>query len=266
MNKISIFDDQKVIFNEQNAYKYIDYLVEFLRTKVSEAHAKGLIVGISGGIDSALVFALAQKAFPNDVLGVVMPIKDMSFDNPHINELEKNLNTKFLTVNLAQTNQEINKQLNLSNHLAIANVMPRLRMTTLYALAQEKGYLVCGTDNLDEYYIGYFTKYGDGGVDLLPISHLTKSEVRYLAKLLNVPDSIINKKPSAGLWEGQSDEDELGFSYAELDYFLKNENDQNALAKLKPETIQKITRMHKNSQHKRDGGYRPLSPEELKGE
>ncbi|SYV96994.1 NAD+ synthetase, partial [Mycoplasmopsis edwardii] len=101
---------------------------------------------------------------------------------------------------MTKTFESLVSNFDLSNKLAISNIKPRLRMTTLYALAQENDYLVLGTDNADEVFIGYFTKFGDGGADLLPISKITKGEVRFLASLMNVPGSIINKAPSAGLW------------------------------------------------------------------
>ncbi|MEE3928510.1 NAD(+) synthase [Mycoplasmopsis ciconiae] len=263
--KISQYNGKKISFNKENALKYIDTLVEFLQTSVKRAKAKGLIVGISGGIDSALVVALAKKAFPTSTYGVIMPINNMDFDMPHIKKLEQNLGMNFLEVNLEKVKKEFDNVLNLTNNLAIANIMPRLRMTTLYALAQENNLLVAGTDNLDEYYIGYFTKHGDGGVDLLPISHLTKSEVRYLASLLNVPEEIILKKPSAGLWEGQSDEDELGITYNDIDFYLSHLDNKEEISKnLNSDIIERIQKLHTNSQHKRDGAYRPLSPQEIK--
>ncbi|MBW0595873.1 NAD(+) synthase [Mycoplasma anatis] len=246
-------------FNKEIALSYIETIVNFLKDKVKESNSKGLIVGISGGIDSALVYALCKKAFPNDTLGVIMPIDKMDHDLVHIKELEKSQNAKFITVDLKNTFDSILAATNVEDKMSISNIKPRLRMTTLYALAQSKRYLVCGTDNKDEYFTGYFTKYGDGGVDLLPIVHLTKSEVKYLSELLNVPYSIINKKPSAGLWEGQSDEDELGFSYDDLDFYLDHIDNNVIINKyLDQKVIEKIEKMHKNSEHKRQSAYKPL--------
>lgn len=260
MNRtLTEYNQRQRKFNKEVALEYIDTIVNFLKEKVKESNSKGLIVGISGGIDSALVYALAKKAFPKDALGVIMPIDKMEHDLAHINELEKSMNTKFITINLKETFDAILDTLKVEDKMSISNIKPRLRMTTLYAIAQSKKYLVCGTDNKDEYFIGYFTKYGDGGVDLLPIVHLTKSEVKYLSKLLNVPESIINKKPSAGLWEGQSDEDELGFSYDDLDFYLDHINNNVIINKyLDKNVIEKIERMHKNSEHKRQSAYKPL--------
>ncbi|ENY69718.1 NH(3)-dependent NAD(+) synthetase [Mycoplasmopsis bovigenitalium 51080] len=237
--------------------KYVEYLTKWIENTVKKANCEGVVVGISGGIDSALVAALAKRAFPNNTLGIVMPIDSMKFDLNDIEALSKNLNLELLTIDLKSTFDELNSKMNINDKMAISNIKPRLRMTTLYAIAQEKKYLVAGTDNEDELFIGYFTKHGDGGVDFLPISRLLKNEVKLLAKHLDVPESIINKKPSAGLWEGQSDENELGFTYNDLDNYLNNN-----LELVETNIKLKIERLHKNSQHKRDKAYKPKSIEQ----
>lgn len=243
---------------QQRIDSYTNYLINWLKQRVKKAHCKGIVVGISGGIDSALVAALAKKAFPNNTLGVIMPIDDMSFDLAHIEELKSNIKLETITVNLKTTFDEITRFTMVNDKMSLSNIKPRLRMTALYALAQQHNYLVSGTDNEDEIFIGYFTKHGDGGVDILPISRLLKNEVRLMAKFLNVPDSIINKKPSAGLWEGQCDEDELGFSYNELDNYLNNNLDLlNSNIKLR------IEGLHKATHHKRQKAYRPKTIEEF---
>ncbi len=134
--------------------------------------------------------------------------------------------------------------------LGDANMRARLRMTTLYAVANNFGYLVVGTDNAAEWHTGYFTKYGDGGVDLVPLVHFTKGEVRELAKILGVPEEIINKAPSAGLWEGQTDENEMGTTYNMIDAYLKGEEIPE-----KDRTI--IERLHAVSEHKRNIAAHP---------
>lgn len=241
--------------NSQNISQYVDYLVNWIKLKVKNAKSKGCILGISGGIDSAVVAALCQKAFPKNTLGIIMPIDSMNHEMDDINELAKALNMKFPLVDLSKAFDLLVKSIpDLDNKLAISNIKPRLRMTTLYAYAQQNSYLVVGTSNKDEYHLGYFTKYGDGGADILPICHLLKSEIRLLAKYLNIPESIINKKPSAGLYQGQSDENDFGFSYEELDNFLKNKKEN-----LKFETIDKINKMHKYTTHKRNIPTKPLS-------
>ncbi|MHC1587128.1 MAG: NAD(+) synthase, partial [Candidatus Syntropharchaeia archaeon] len=130
--------------------------------------------------------------------------------------------------------------------LASANVKPRLRMTTLYYFANKMNYLVAGTGNKSELSIGYFTKYGDGGVDILPIGHLLKTEVRELAKKLGIPEKIIKKIPSAGLWEGQTDEGEIGMSYESLDRILSSINSIK-----EGKEVERVKEMIKKAKHKR---------------
>ncbi|MHA0272701.1 NAD(+) synthase [Mycoplasma sp. 48589B] len=259
MSKITRYENNKPVYDKQAALEYLEVIKDFLRDYMSKAKAEGFVVGISGGIDSALVYAIAKNVMPDRTFGIVMPIGEMlQSDLDHISKLEQTFFDKFETVDLSSTFNAIYEAVDASNPLAIANIKPRLRMTTLYAKAQDKNALVLGTDNLDETYIGYFTKYGDGGVDLLPISRLTKGEVRFLAGLLNVPQEIITKAPSAGLWENQTDEAELGFSYAQLDFYLDNLENKELISKvLSQDTIDKIEHKHKISQHKRDAIYKP---------
>ncbi|WP_436358459.1 NAD(+) synthase [Mycoplasma sp. 480] len=228
-----------------NVQKYTDYLVKWLQDEVAKANMKGVVVGISGGIDSALVATLAKRAFPDNSLGIIMPINSMQNDQEDIAALVKKFSLKTETISLKETYQTLVEALPLNDKLALANIKPRLRMTTLYSFAQEHKYLVLGTDNFSEMYLGYFTKYGDGGVDLLPIVQLTKSEVRAMARYLEIPESIINKTPTAGLWENQSDEAELGFTYNDLETYFKDKS------KLDSKTITLIEKQHKISEHKR---------------
>ncbi|WP_322941650.1 NAD(+) synthase [Mycoplasmopsis canis] len=257
MSKISKYIGNVVSYDIDIAKNYIKKIQNFLKNRLKQANANGFIVGISGGIDSSLVYMLAKSIKPNDTLGVVMPIKKMTeMDLKHIRELQNVHRDNFLTVDLSDSFETLTKTLNLCNDLSIANIKPRLRMTTLYALAQERNYLVVGTDNADEVFIGYFTKYGDGGVDLLPISKLTKGEVKFISKIMQVPDSIINKKPSAGLWDGQTDESELGFSYDDLDFYLNHQNQKELIEQhINPKVIEKIEYKHKITKHKREKIY-----------
>lgn len=230
----------------ENIERVCDNLVNWLRDKVQEAGCKGLVVGLSGGIDSAVVAALAKRAFPENSLGVIMPCHSNSQDEEHARLVAETIGLKTVKVDLSKTFDSLIDELkdDGANLLAVSNIKPRLRMTTLYYFAQKNKYLVAGTGNKSELTIGYFTKYGDSGVDLLPISDFVKFEVKELAKFLGIPEIIINKPPSAGLWENQTDENEMGFSYKELDSFiLTGEADQ----KVK----EKIIRMNKLSEHKR---------------
>jgi NAD+ synthase len=154
------------------------------------------------------------------------------------------------TIDLAPVNDLMAKVLPEGNAMARANLKPRLRMMTLYYFANSRGYLVAGTDNKTESFTGYFTKYGDGGVDILPISHLLKRQVRAMARALGVPEEIITKPPSAGLWEGQTDEGEMGITYEELDTIIAG-IESGHTESLDPALVEKAKRMHASSEHKR---------------
>jgi NAD+ synthase len=232
---------------------YLNYLVDFIRDEVKNAHCEGVIIGISGGIDSAVVAALAKQAFPENHLCVWMPCESSDLDEQAKDELISALDIKHISVDVKPMfdifKDEMNRDIKQSD-LALANSKARLRMTTLYSLAQTKKYLVLGTDNMDEWYIGYFTKFGDGGCDLLPIVHLTKGEVREAAKILGVPEIIISRPPTASLWEGQTDEKEIGFSYDAIDEYLLTKKSNQDL-------VDRIEGLHKISEHKRHGAAQP---------
>lgn len=231
--------------------KYIDYLVNWLQKQVTNAHAKGLIVGVSGGVDSAVVANLIKRAFPNDSLGLIMPCHSKDEDVEHgmivVNDCNLDYHLISLDASFEQLMADIEDKIDISSSftLARANTKARLRMTTLYAIAQNHGYLVCGTDNACEWYTGYFTKYGDGGVDIAPLVQLTKSQVYELAHLLNVDEKIINKPPSAGLIGNQSDEEEMQVTYKELEDYLSGK-------KISIKAKERIEYLHKVSEHKRN--------------
>ncbi len=222
-----------------------DNIVRWIRDKVEESGSKGLVFGLSGGIDSAVVAALAKKAFPDDALGIIMPCHSNPEDEEHANLVAEALNIETKKVDLTNVYDLFLSELeNTDNILALSNIKPRFRMTTLYYYAQIRRYLVAGTSNKSEFTVGYFTKHGDSGVDILPIVDLLKEEVFELARYLSIPDVIINKVPTAGLWENQTDEKEMGFSYKQLDGYIKNEEiDENIK--------EKIEKMYKRSEHKR---------------
>ena len=225
--------------------KELDRIVRWIQKQVIKAKAQGVIVGISGGIDSALVAYLAKEAFPFNSLGVLIPINpDRAFDLEDGLELTYKLGLKYRIINFEQEYQLIKAKFNLDHNLINGNLQARMRMMAIYALAQEHNYLVLGTDNKAEYDLGYFTKYGDGGCDLLPISHLFKSQVFEYAKAVGIPKAILNKTPSAGLWANQSDEQELGFSYNDYESFCKGQLDD---AQIKAKIINQI----KKTNHKR---------------
>lgn len=207
--------------------KLVLRLTDWLRKKVADAGAQGLVVGLSGGIDSAVVAALSKRAFPDNSLGVVMPCFSPPQDAEDARLVAEHLGLRTQTVILDRVFADLLTELCGENYsrqnerdLTVANIKPRLRMTTLYFHAARNRYLVAGTGNRSEIMIGYFTKYGDGGADLLPLANLLKIEVWELAGYLNLPERIIAKAPSAGLWHGHVDEEEFGFSYKELDDYL----------------------------------------------
>ena len=204
-----------------------EHLITWLRREVEAGGGEGAVVGLSGGLDSAVVGALAGRAFPGHALGVLMPCHSDPSDGEDAALVAGHFGLTTATVDLAAAYDALVAALRAASpdlpahRLAAANLKPRLRMTTLYAFANERDYRVLGTGNLDELTIGYFTKFGDGGCDLLPLGSLTKGEVRDLAQELGVPQRILDRPPSAGLWAGQTDEGEMGLTYADLDAFLR---------------------------------------------
>lgn len=232
--------------------KKIDFVVEWLREKVKESATDGLLVGLSGGIDSSVVSFLIKKAFPDNSMGIILPCKSNNKDREDAEAVAKACDIDYIEVDLSNVHDELlntvksamaNRSVK-NQQLTDANLRARLRMSTLYTVANSKNYLVVGTDNAAELLTGYFTKYGDGGVDILPLAHLTKREVFEWARHLGVPKSVIDRKPSAGLWDGQTDEDEMGTSYENIDNYIEG--------KPLPEKDRLIIeKMNKRSEHKR---------------
>lgn len=224
----------------------VDNLVEWLRDSVKEANCKGIVYGLSGGVDSAVIAALSKLAFGDESLAIMMPINSSFEDEIDTKLVIDKFNLNAIKVDLSRTYSEFVEVVEKGdNNMAYANVKPRLRMTTLYYYAQLKGYLVVGTSNKSEFTVGYFTKYGDSGSDLMPLVDFTKKEIFELARYLEIPDKIIQKPPSAGLFEDQTDEDEMGFTYNDLEKYINNE-------KIDERIEEKINRMVKISEHKRN--------------
>jgi len=222
---------------------------------VKSANAEIVIVGLSGGIDSAVTAALCTKALGNkNVFGLGLPCGSISQDLEDAKLVAKSLEIDFTALDL---NPVYDKFLTIigSNHkknnLANANLKPRLRMTALYFYGQTKGKsLIAGTSNRAELAIGYFTKYGDGAADFEPLASLYKQEVRKLAKILSVPEKIITKPPSAGLWAGQTDESEIGLTYDIIDEILYRIDYDIDLDGLIDKNIQKVRDLMSSARHK----------------
>lgn len=228
---------------EENIEKEAGEIIKWIQEQFKASGAEGAIVGLSGGIDSSVVARLLQEAGVPIVL-VMLPYGEsmnLAEDGLDAEELILKFGFSSMLVDITKSVDSIIKgvqeeEIIINNttgqyqelvdngvkltKMAMDNVKPRVRMMTLYTLAQSMNYLVVGTGNLSELTMGYFTKWGDGAADINPVASLTKSQVRILAKYLELPERIITKPPSANLWEGQTDEDEMGITYEELDQYI----------------------------------------------
>lgn len=221
--------------------------VEFIKSKMNDAHATGLVFGNSGGKDSALVGILCKMATEN-VLAVAMPCsskRNYGEDMDDAKRLAEDFDINMEVVDLTETRSNMISAIGMDiTDAAKANIAPRLRMTALYSIAQTRNSLVVGTGNRSERYMGYFTKWGDGACDINPISDLTATEVFEFLRYLNAPEHIVTKAPSAGLFEGQTDESEMGVTYKAIDEYITTGNtDEDSKAV--------IDRYHMISEHKR---------------
>ena len=199
--------------------------VAYIRDYVAKTGVKGIVYGNSGGKDCTLVGILCKAACDNTV-GVIMPCgssRNYGSDRDDALAVAEKYGIETRTVDLTavrDAEMEALKGVAELNQAAISNIAPRLRMTTLYAIAMAENRLVAGTGNCSEIYMGYFTKRGDGGSDFDPIADLTATEIFEFTAWLNVPMAVQTKAPSAGLFEGQTDEQEMGVTYAAIDKFL----------------------------------------------
>jgi NAD+ synthase len=229
-----------------------------MRQQITSAGARGLVVGLSGGLDSAVVARLAQLAAPGAVVGAILPCQSDPADEADAAAVATHFSLTTIRLDLSPAYESmaacvvtaLKKMSKSSNpptadRRALANIKPRLRMTALYGLANSLNYLVAGTTNRSALAAGQLIKYGDGGGDMLPLGRLLKREVRALARDLGVPATIIARVPSAGLWIGQTDEEELGCTYDELDRYLDEGPESMA-----PATALKIERLIRAAEHK----------------
>ncbi|ASJ10249.1 NAD(+) synthetase [Thermococcus sp. P6] len=236
----------------------IERLVSFIRRSVKEANSDGVVVGISGGVDSATVAYLATRALGKDrVLGLIMPY----YRNKDVEDallVCRSLGIDHRVIDIKPLVDGFERAVGELDVRSRGNLMARTRMVLLYAHANAMNRLVLGTSNRSEFLTGYFTKWGDGASDFAPLINLYKTEVWEIAKLLGVPERIVEKKPSAGLWEGQTDEDELGIGYRLLDEVLwrmvdlgKEKTEIAEELGIPLERVERIERLVKGSEHKR---------------
>ena len=249
-----------------NYDEVINKIVLFIQEKVKKSKTNGVVIGVSGGIDSATTAFLAVKALGKEkVLGLILPY----YENQDVEDAKlvcETLGIEYRIIPIKPIVDAFEKSLDFeADRVTKGNIMVRTRMILLYAHANAKNLLVLGTSNKSELLTGYYTKWGDGASDYAPLINLYKTEVWELAKRLGVPERIINKKPTAGLWEGQTDERELGISYKLLDEILHRLIDlkvpKEKIAKeleIPMEKVEHVEKLIKKSEHKR---RLPIGPE-----
>lgn len=246
---------------EINPAQAMDKICDFIQKEIDGADAEGGVLGLSGGLDSSITAAICSKALGGEnVLGIFMPEKDMT-DPQNYEDVEKivekfNIDSKRIEISSIFEKVKNEIEFNEKAKIANANLKVRIRMILLYYYANMYDYLVVGTSNKSEIKCGYFTKYGDGAADIFPMASLYKTQTRKLAKEIGVPQNIIEKKPSAGLWEGQTDEDELGLPYSKIDRIyagleigLTPSEIADAI-EVQEEEVQRFIEMEENSKHK----------------
>lgn len=251
----------------------VNHIKNFIKDSVDRIGCSGLVIGLSGGIDSAVVTKLAADTIdPSGILNVFMPSRATpASDYKTTRELSQMWGTEYKIIDIQPAVDTLTSVLlsDVEAPLERGNIAARCRMIVLYNLAKKRNYVVAGTSNKSEMMTGYFTKFGDGACDMTPLANLYKTEVKQIASLIGVPQEIIDKPPSAGLWEGQTDESEIGMSYDELDVILrgleKDLDDEtiSEYAKLNVENVVKIRKLVASMEHKRN---LPLSPGPVKRE
>ncbi len=248
----------------------VDGLVSFIRSTLEKTGCRGVVIGLSGGLDSAVVTKLCVDALgPDKVLNIFMPSRvTVSEDYVVTKDLSKLWGTEYRIMDIQPAVDSLQSVLLSQEEAPLdrGNISARCRMIVLYNQARKRNYLVMGTSNQSELMMGYFTKYGDGACDVTPLANLYKTQVRELAKLIGVPGEFIIKPPSAGFWAGQTDEDEMQITYDELDkilYGFEQEAGDKEISEFSGATLEKIQEIRarvRSSEHKR---LPPIRPEQL---
>ena len=227
---------------------YLKEIEKFLLKYLEYAHQDMYVLGLSGGVDSSLCAALARRAVGKErLVCIAIPINSLPADLKDAKRVAEQLDLKLEIIDGSKAFEQLKAEFDSQglelDRATLANMKARIRMTILYAYAQKHRGLVLGTDNACERYTGYFTKYGDGGVDILPIAHLLKREVVEGCKIYGLSNDLAERTPSAGLFEGQTDESEMGITYKDLDDYLLGK-------KISEEAKEKIERLHRINTHK----------------
>lgn len=250
-------------------HKEVFNIVEFLKKSIRWS-ATGFALGLSGGIDSAVCAALAKRAidelnaenkqvFTLDL--IILPMNNSESDAIVAREVASTLGVEVREVDLSDTLSSFLSALHPTadghtqpNPKCVGNLKARMRMSAIYYSANVNNLLVIGTDNASETYTGYFTKHGDGAADIFPISPYTKREVYEMGRFLGLPESVLSRAPSAGLWEGQTDEDEMGVPYDFIDNIIEGISNANLRRYSEcqySEYINRLSKLHRTTEHKR---------------
>lgn len=227
-----------------NTERVIDAIIEWMRNEVESAGKGGVVFGLSGGVDSAVTAYLAHRAFGKDALGIMISIESDPEDRKDAMLVVADLDLTHEIVDLEESFHAFLRVTGEVDKWAASNVKARMRMVTLYYYAQKRDMLVVGSSNKSEFMTGYFTKYGDSASDILPLASFYKTEIYELAEALGVPEKIRTKSPSAGLFQGQTDEKDLGVTYAELDTYLLTGKGEDRVR-------DRVETLKRNSAHKR---------------
>lgn len=244
--------------DQNKVLKYAEYLHDFCHQYIKKNKLNGVVIGLSGGIDSSTSLAILAKKKDIKITGVFIDINSSKQAKKNVNMLAKKYQFKYLSFNLTSIYQNIVKTLKLKNHLAKINLKVRLRTLTLYALASQNKQLVIGNSNYDEIVTGFFTKFGDNACDIALLSRLVKHQVKMIAKAYGVPKVINDQAPSAGLYVGQTDEKELHSTYKAIDqYLLYN-------SKISKSDYKNISKLIKINHHKNIAPLKPLGLSNLR--